>query len=798
VTFFRDLRFGVRALRRNPTFAAAALGLMAIGTGATTAVFSVVKGILLTPLPYREPNRIVLFRADLRGYPQQPLLTGEEKEALRDRTDLFESVASVYQSEGNLTSGDEIRAVRAAAVSENFLETLGVTPAVGRSVSHPDNGTLLLNTVDISDDVWRRDFSGDPDIVGRRIEINNSPRTVAGVLPKTFRLLIGAGVAVDAQEDLVFLDRGGDGMNTYRGFTVIARLRRGVTVAAAQAAIDTLMATFVAEHSGSYSGGPARVSLRPIDQDVVSQVRPALLAIAGAVGFVLAVTCANLMNLLLARASTRSRELALRAAVGASRAQILGQLVAEGVVIGVLGACGGLLVALWAVDGLRLLAPAALPQRGAIAVDRVVAAGAMVAGLVTAMLVSLVPAWGAAKTAFTPVLKRDPASSRGAAVTRGALVAGQFAVSLVLLIGAGLMIRAFVSLHSTPLGFDPYGAMTMKVHLQLQRFNTTARKLQFYRQLQTNASRLPGADRIGIGLPVPMGGDPLIERFSLGPQQPEHQAEGVVALSGYLEALRVRLISGRYFGSNDDERSVAIVDERLADQMWPHRSPVGQQVILSPRQQPQTVEIIGVVSHVAMRDRRDSGLPQIWLAYAVEPYAAMDIVARGPNPITLMDSVKRSVTDLKPGRAVSDLRLLDDYVDAATADTRFALSVLAIFAAVAVILTAIGIYGVVAYTTARRMREIAVRIAIGASGRQIMALVMREGVLWTGLGLGAGLLGARLLTRYLAALLYRVGPNDATTFVAVVVGLGAVVLVSMAVPVLRALHVDPLRSLRNE
>jgi putative ABC transport system permease protein len=798
MTFFRDVRFAVRGLRRSPTFAAAALGLMAIGIGATTAVFSVVKGILLTPLPYREPNRIVLFRADLRGYSQQPLLTGEEKAALQDRTDLFESVASVYQSDGNLTSADEIRAVRAAAVSENFLETLGVAPAVGGSVSRPDHGNLLLNAVDISDDVWRRDFSSSPDIVGRRIEINNSVRTVAGVLPRSFRLLLGAGVTVNGQEDVLFLDRGGDGMSTYRGFTVIARLRRGVTVAAAQAAVDTWMSTFVAEHPGSYRGGPARVSLRSIDQDVVSQVRPALLAIAGAVGFVLAVTCANLMNLLLARASTRSRELALRAAIGASRAQLLSQLVSEGLIIGVLGACGGLLVAVWAVDGLRLLAPAALPQREAIAVDRVVAAGALAAASVTAMLVSLVPAWNAAQSAFTPALTHDPASSRSAAVTRGVLVAAQFAVSLVLLIGAALMIRAFVNLHSTPLGFDPHSAMTMKVHLQLQRFNTTDRKLQFYRQLQATASRLPGAERIGIGSPVPMGGEPLIQRFSLGPQQPEHEAEGVIALSGYLEALRVRLISGRYFELTDDERSVAIVDERLADQMWPHRSPVGQQIILSPRQQPQTVDIIGVAAHVAMRDRRDGGLPQIWLSYAVEPYAALDIVARGPSPITLIDSVRRSVTDLKPGRAVSDLRSLDDYVGAATADTRFVLFVLAIFAAVAVVLSAIGIHGVVAYTTARRMREIAIRIAIGASGWQIVAIVMREGVLWTGAGLAAGLVGARLLTRYLVALLYRVGPNDATTLVAVVVGLGGVALVSMAVPVLRALQVDPLRSLRSE
>jgi putative ABC transport system permease protein len=796
--FLGDVRFGLRALRRNPTFAVTALGLMAIGIGATTAVFSVVRGILQTPLPYREPHRIVLFRADLRGYPQQPLLTGEEEAALRDRADLFASVASVYQSDGNLTLPDEMRAVRAAAVSEHFLETLGVTPTMGTSVSGLDRGTLMSTAVNISDDVWHRDFGGDPHIVGRTIEVNNRPRMVAGVLPKTFRLLLGAGVAVDAHEDLVFRDTGGDGMRTYRGFTVIARLQPAVTVTSAQAAIDTWMSTFVAEHPGSYAAGPARISLRSIDQDVVSQVRPALLAIAGAVAFVLAITCANLMNLLLARASTRSRELALRASLGASRAQIVRQLVAEGLVVGALGSCGGLVVALWAVEGFLAWAPAALPQRDAIGVDRLAAAGAMTAGLLTSLLVSVVPAWQATKSAFVPALKSDPASARGAAVIRGALVATQCAVSLVLLVGAGLMIRTFVGLHAAPLGFEPRDVATMKVHLQLQRFNTTPRKLQFYRQLQATASRLPSAQQIGIGLPVPMGGDPLIERVALGPQQPDHEVEGVIALAGYPEALRVRLIAGRYFETPDDERAVALVDERLADQLWPHQNPVGQSLVLSPRQQPQTVEIIGMVSHVAMRDRRDRGLPQIWLSYAVEPYAALDVVARGPQPLTLADAVRRTVTDLKPGRAVSDQRLLDDYVADATADTRFALFVLTVFAAVALVLTATGIYGVVAYTTARRMRDIAIRLAIGANRRQILVSVIREGAMSATIGLAAGLGGAILLTRYLAVLLFRVGPHDASTFTAVVVGLGAVAFVSMVIPVLRALRVDPLMALRNE
>jgi len=797
MNFLRDLRFGVRVLARNRMFAAAALGVMTLGIGATTAVFAVVRGVLLTPLPYREPQRVVLFRVDFPGYTRQPLLTGEERAALRERTDLFESVDSIFDNEGGLTSPGIMRSVKAASITDTFFETLGVTPRLGRSVSHVDHGSQSMNGVNISYDVWLRDFQGDPQIVGRSIEVNNRPVTVVGVLPRDFRVQLGDGIGVASKVDLWYHDFEGMGMSTYRGHTVIARLRRGVTRDAAQVAVDTLMTTLVTAHPASYRSGKARLLLSTIDQDTVSRVKPALIALAGAVALVLLAACANLTNLLLARASSRTREIAIRSSIGASRVQIGRQLIVEGLVIGLLGVVGGLLLAQWIVDALLSVAPAALPQRDAIVVDRTVAAVAAAIGLITSVLVSLVPAWQATGGSVQLSLKQEPSSSRLTGRTRGMLVASQVAVAIVLLFGAGLMMRALVQLRSTPLGFDPHRAISMRVHLQSDGFGLP-RRIEFYRQLSAAVARLPGIERAAIGTPVPLGGAPIIQRYASGPDQPERQAEGIVALPGYLETLGVRMVAGRSFAAGEEERPFVMVDEQIARLLWPQQSALGQHVVLSPSRRPQTAEVIGVVSHIAMRDRRDSGLPQFWLSYSLGTRFDMDLVARGTNPAASVEAMTRTVNELKPGRPVSDIRLLDDYVADATADTRFALFVLGSFALIAVTLTAIGIYGVVTYITVLRTREIAVRLALGADASRIVAIVLREGALWTGSGVVAGLVGARTLSRYLESLLYQVGPNDGPTMVAVVALLTVVALTGSVVPVIRAVHVDPMLSLRSE
>jgi putative ABC transport system permease protein len=801
----RDLRFGFRVLVRNPLFALAALTVMALGVGATTAVFTVVRGVLLHDLPYREPDRLVLFRASLPGYERYPLLTPAELSALRDRSDLFESVSVISESQANLTSPDDMAVVTAAAIGDNFFETLGVEPALGRLVTRQDLGGGI-RAVTISDELWRTHFQGDPRIVGRRIEIDNRPATVAGVLPRGFRLYLGPGVHVATRIDVVFPRGRGYDDDPARTAVVIARLKSGVSIGGAQAAVDALAASLVAGNPGSYRSGPVRISLAALDREVVSDVQPALVALSGAVAFVLLVACANLMNLLLARASARAREIALRTSIGASPGRIARQLLAEGLVIGGLGAAGGLLVANWGVAALLRLAPATLPRLEAVRIDAGVAGFGAGLSLLCALAVSLIPAWQAARADVSATLKQTHTAAGHGGTTRGLLVAAQLALSLVLLVGAGLMTRAFINMRLAPLGFDPDGAVTMNVRLFGERFNGATladdreKRLVFYHQLADSVREIPGVEQAGVGLPVPLAGPPLTQRVSLEASQPEHPTEGAIALAGLLETLRVRLVAGRFFAAADDNRPVVIIDQRLAAELWPDGSQaaVGRRALFKTAIGQQWVEVIGVVSHVQMRGLRGGDLPQIWMTYGTRSYAALNLVVRGANPSALVEPVRQAIQRLGPGRPVHDIRLLEDYVADASADTRFALFVLGAFAIVALVLSALGVYGVVAYVTARRTREIAVRMALGADARGIVGLVVREGMAWTIAGLAAGLTGGLALTRYLDSLLFHVGATDPLTFAAVAAVLASVAAAATALPAIRAVRIDPMLSLRSE
>jgi putative ABC transport system permease protein len=803
VTFLRDLRHGVRILAKNPAFAIAALGVMALGIGASTAVFSVLRGVLLTPLPYREPNRLVLFRVDLPGYAHQPALTSDEFLALREQSDLFDSVDAIVESDGNLTSPDDMAALNAVSISDTFFETIGVPLALGRPVARRDVGNL--RSVNISYELWQRRLQGDPAVLGRHIEINNNPMTIAGVLPRGFKAYFGPGASVPPQVDVWYPRGKGYDDDPFRGQVVVARLKRGVSLDTARAAVDALATNLVAAHPSTYRTGAMRLSLETLDREVASDVRPALLAVAGAVAFVLLVACANLTNLLLARASARTRELAVRISIGASRRRILAQLAAEGLAIGAFGAGGGLLLAQWGVEGLLLIAPAALPRREAIGVDTTVAAFAIVASLLCALLVSLVPAWQATKSDVAGMLKQDPASSRSTGTMRGLLVASQLALSLVLLVGAGLMARAFVSLRFVSLGFDPSQVATMYVSLHAGRFGTgtieeaRARRVVFYHQLLESARSVPGVQEIGAGFPIPLGAESMVQRVSLGPGLPERSTEGFISLAGYLDTLRVPIVAGRYFTAADDNQPVVIVDERLASELWPHQSAIGRRLLIvlavGP---PKAVAVVGVVAHVQTQTLRSTGLPQVWMTYATRSYAQLDLIVRASNPMALVPALEQAVQRAGSGRPVRDIRMLDEYVANASADTRFALFVLGAFAVLAVVLAAIGVYGVVSYATARRTREIAVRLALGADGPRIVLLVVRDGFGWTAAGIGTGLLGALVLSRYLSSLLFHVGARDPITYLGVAFLLGAIAVVATALPAIRAVRVDPMLALRTE
>lgn len=793
----------MRGLRRQPSFACAAIAVMVLGVGATTAVFSVLRGVLITPLPYRDPGQLVLLRAQLPGSASAPMLTSIEFAALRAQTDIFESVAAAVGADGNLTAQDHMAPMNAAAVSETFLDTLGVPPFLGRGVQRGDAAQHAIN---ISYEVWQRYFQSDPAIIGCTIDINNQPMLIAGVLPRGFKAYLGSDVVLSPQVDLLYFRSAGYDDDPFRGNIVIARLRRGVAIATARAAIETVAKNLVADHPGSYRTGPVRLSLAPIDAEVVSSAKPALVAVAGAVALVLIVACANLTNLLLARASARTREIAVRMAIGARRRDIVRQLIVEGLVIGTVGAAGGWVLAHWGVSALLALAPAALPRRETIAVDGSMAIFAMALALMCAVIVSLVPAWQVTRSrsgsAISAGLTRDPAR---AARTRGMLVAAQLALSVVLLVGAGLMARAFVSLRSVSLGFDPRQAVSMFISLSNEKAGlgtfeeAREQRRVFYEQLIDQVRDVTGVRAVGVGLPVPLSGISMSQRVSLGPAMQEREIDGFIAFAGYLEALDVPLIAGRTFTRADNGRPLVIVDERLARELWPGESAIGKRLlIVKSVSAPQWTEVVGVVAHVQARSPRAVGPPQVWMTYAVRSYAQLNLVARAADPTATIAPIVSTVQRLGAGRPVRDIKLLDDYVTDASADTRFALFVIGVLAVIAVVLAAVGIYGVVAYAMARRQREIAVRLALGASRPRLIALVLGESAMWTFAGLTAGLAGAALLSRYLESLLFRVGRYDALTFTIVFALLTIIALAASAVPALRAARVDPMLALRSE
>ncbi|OLC42031.1 MAG: hypothetical protein AUH43_23445, partial [Acidobacteria bacterium 13_1_40CM_65_14] len=765
----RDVRYALRLLFRNPSFAVASLAVIALGIGASTAVFTIVRAVLLQPLPYRDPARLVIFRADAPGYTRHPGITGAEFSALRARTDLFEDVAAVNGVNANLTDGDVMERVAGGSATDNFLPLLGVAPLAGRPLSaRLDFGEQFVRSVVISDELWQRRWHGDRSILGRHISVNNIDVEVVGIMPVGFRTYLGADANVSPRIDVWFANVV-EVSDRFRG-PAIARLRSGVSLAAAQQVVDATIAR------------PVHLTLVPLADDVVHDVRPALVALAAAVAFVLLVACANLTNLLLARACARTRELAIRTAIGASRSQLVRQLTIESVVLAVVGGAVGLLVAQWSVDGLLKLAPHGLPRRETIAIDAAVACFAFAAALASSLIFGLVPACQATQSELSAMLKHDPAASRGAALTRGLLVASQLAFSVLLLVGAGLMARTFIGMRQVRLGFNPSNMLTAKLEVSFRIFDTQAKRFAFYQQARDAIRSVPGVRQVALGVPVPFDGLPLHERVSAGEGAPEINASMHVVFSGYFDTMRIPVRTGRGFGPEDDapgRDAHVIIDQQLADQLWPGRNAIGQRVRLPPsRLSAAWADVIGVVDHVQSVDLRQTGLPQIYESFGQRGgYNVAFLVRSDGDPLALAGPIEQAIERLGPGRPVFAVRTLQSLVDDASADTRFALFVLGVFAVLAVILTAIGVYGVVAYATARRTREIALRLALGADARRIVTLVLREGLVWIVVGLAAGALAARALTRYLESLLFNVTATDATTFIVVGALLGTIALV---------------------
>jgi predicted permease len=795
----RDVRYGTRVVWRSPGYALVVIMTIALGIGVNAATFSVMHAVLWRPLPYPDADRIVVIEADTRALPTAYSSSGPVFDVRE--TPLITNIAQLEGRDASLDIDGVMEHVTSARVTDDLLPLLGASSlTVGRPlVASADADGIVLRGVVISHELWQRRFHGDRHVIGRRLTVNNMDVQVVGVLKPDFRLVLPTANHVGERVDLV-LPRDFAPELLYRGLPLLGRLAPAATVAQAQSEIDASAARFVASHPSAYPRG-LRLSVRPLGEVVARGVRPALLALAAAVGFVLLIACVNVANLILARAKTRERELAVRRALGATRLRLIRQLLAENLMLALLGGAGGLLFAWLGIGMLDWLRPAHLPRQSEITIDGIIVLWTAGLTLAAAIMFGLVPALAFTRDAHGQPLHSGRAGSlqlRSRRLQRG-LVLAEVALSIVPLVAAGLMLRTFVKLLDAPIGFDPAHVVTARVSLNLRDFSTVDMRSAFYQRAMARVRELPGMEAVSVGGPPPLAPVQSTLRFSRTDDGEGTSSIGMhrSVMPGYFGVMEIPLRAGRDISDDDivHQRRVVVVDERLAARFW-QGDAIGKRLSVEYSKQP--LEVVGVAGHIRARDIRDADTLMIYVpSHLYEIEQTLVVKTRAPLS-TIAPAIKQAVEALGPGRPVFDIRPMQDIVAASIDNTRFTMLVLSGFAVAALVLAGVGLYGTLAYLTSQRTQEFGVRLALGASAAGILRLVVGEGLVLTAVGAAIGLAGALAMTRMLRGLLYGVTPLDGATIAGVVALLSAVALVATAWPAWRASHVDPTTALRAE
>lgn len=796
----RDVRYGARVLWRSPGYAVVVIMTIALGIGANVAIFSVVHAVLWRSLPYPDAARIVAIEADTGALPSASSSSGP----VFDVRAQSRSIMSIAQAEGrdaSLVIDGVMERVAAARVTDDLLPLLGATPLMlGRPlVTSKDADGIVVKGIVISHELWQRRFQGDPRAIGRRVTVNNFDVQVVGVMRSGFRLVIPAANHAEERVDVWLPKEFAPGL-LYRGLTMVGRLRPGATIPQAQAELDALAASFATTHPAAYPRG-LRLTVRPLGEVVTRDVKPALLALAAAVGFVLLIACVNVANLLLARAKTRERELAVRRALGATRLRLVRQLLAENLIIAILGAVCGLLLARLGVGVLDWLRPVHLPRQSEIAIDGFVILWTAGLTAVSSVIFGLVPAITFTSDAGGQSVHASRAGSlmlHSRRLQRG-LVSSEVALSIVPLIAAGLMLRTLSNLLEAPIGFEPAHVVTARIPLNLDAFSTVDRRSAFYRDAIARVRDLPGVDAASVGGPLPLAPVQTTERVWLSENRELATSMSMQQsiMPGYFGVMGIPLRAGRDISDDDirHRRRVVVVDERLAALLW-NGDAVGKQLGVGHAKAP--LEVVGVAGQIRAREIPDSSTPTIYVpshVYEIE----QTLVVKTRTPLgTIGPAIKQAVEALDPGRPVFSIRPMSDVIEASIDTTRFTMLVLSGFAVVSLVLAGVGLYGTLAYLTSQRTQEFGVRLALGSSAGSILRLVVSEGCVLTGLGAALGLAGALAVTRALRGLLYGVTPLDGLTIASVVALVAAVAVVAVSWPAWRAAQVDPVTALRAE
>ena len=810
-TLFKDVRHGIRSLLKHPGFTTIAVVTLALGIGANTAIFSVINAVLLRPLPYHEPDRLVTIWEEMpqRGMYEIPVSFANLRDWV-DQTKTLDQISSYTFTNLNLSGVGEPARLGAVRSSANLFSLVGAAPLLGRLFLPEEDKEGANRVVILGHALWQSRFGSDSAIIGRSLTLDNQKHTVVGVMPSGFQFPVGFGYLGKVLNDPIdlYVPLAATGKELGRGhysFFAMGRLKPGITIDQARAEMTTIEGRLEQQYPDTNTG--IGIKLVPTQEQTVKAIRPALLVLLGAVAFLLLIACANIANLMLARGASRQKELAIRAALGASRLRVVRLLLSESLMLSLAGGCLGLLLAVWGTNALVALAPDNIPRLNEVGVDARVFGFTLAVSLVTGIVFGLVPALHAAKPDLNEALKEGLRGSMGSASgkrTRSVLVVVEVALSLVLIIGAGLMIKSFLRLQQMNIGFNPDHVLAVSVSLPSSRYPEDRQQVAFFQEALERLQSLPGIQSAGAttGLPLTLdihGSDFRIE----GHPEPEAGKEMIIntrsVSPGYFRTLGISLIKGRDFSDRDKSEApaAAIINDELARIYFPGEDPIGKRISFDDRQ--SWISIVGIIGDVKQLGLDSSAKPEVYFPYLQVVAPEMSLVIRtSSNPLSLAAALKSQIQVIDKDLPIDDAKTMQQLLAESSSGRRFNMLLLSVFAAVALVLAIVGIYGVMSYTVARRTHEIGIRVAVGAQPLDVFRMVIGQGMKLAIIGVACGLVGAFGLTRLMTTMLFGVEPTDPATFVSIAVLLTGVTLVACYIPARRATKVDPLVALRYE
>ncbi|HEY0321338.1 MAG TPA: ABC transporter permease [Pyrinomonadaceae bacterium] len=796
-TLWQDIRFGLRMMLKTPGFAVVAVITMALGIGANTAIFSVVNGVLLRPLPYPEPSRLVTMRSNM---------SVPDMQDFQERTKSFEEGGGAVLQALDYTGGSEPVQVQAAHSTAGLFKVLGAKPALGRVISPEEDRFGGERVVVLMHGFWQQQFGGDKNIIGRVIPLSGNDYTVIGVMPPDFVLPYGKPdvfTSVRVSNPVASAVRGVHFLRTYW------RLKPGVTLAQAQAEMPSIEKQL--EQLDPIENKNRRIIPMPLHERVVGDTRPALLVLFGAVALVLLIACANFANLLMARSAARQQEIVIRTALGAGRTRLVRQLLTESVMLSLLGGAVGLVLAMWGIDLLMAFQPENLPRLESVRLDRWVLMFTFGVSVITGLVFGLVPAWRASRANVSEALKEGGRSNTAGAGRHrfsNLLVVSELALAIVLLIGAGLLIKGFWRLSAVDPGFKPEQLVSMRIELPEARYKEIPPQTQFREHVIESVNSLPGTQAAIIS-EIPLVGDALAQNFVVEgqPMAPGEEPELYTRtiMGDYFRLMNIPVLKGRNFNAQDREGAplVAVINEAMAREYFKDKDPLGARVRWARGEQKNWVTIVGVAGDVRHFGLNQPDEPAVYTLYAQtapqwKRWQYLVVRSNTQSPASIVEAVKKQVWSVDSQIPVTKVRTMTDVVAASVTPQRFNMTLLGIFASVALLLASVGIYGVVSYSVTQRTHEIGIRMALGAQRGDVLRMILGQGMLLTIIGVAIGLVAAFALTRVMATMLFGVTATDPWTFASVSVLLAAVALISCYLPARRATRVDPMTALRYE